>query len=52
MTSAHAEQALKMLMLLSLDGDEAVYRRLFVTLRTLLVGYDGGRIGTTAKSDT
>ncbi|MGO7050588.1 sigma-70 family RNA polymerase sigma factor [Rhizobium johnstonii] len=52
MTSAHSEQALKMLMLLSLDGDEAAYRRLLVTLRTLLVGYYGGRIGTTAKSDT
>lgn len=52
MTSAHSEQALKMLMLLSLDGDEAAYRRLLVTLRALLVGYYGGRIGTTAKSDT
>ncbi|MGO7288080.1 RNA polymerase subunit sigma-70, partial [Rhizobium ruizarguesonis] len=38
MTSTHSEQALKMLMLLSLDGDEAAYRRLLVTLRTLLVG--------------
>jgi len=51
MTTAHSEEALKALMLLSLDGDEAAYRRLLTALRVLLVGYYGRRMGAATKAD-
>jgi len=51
MTTAHSEEALKTLMLLSLDGDEAAYRHLLNALRILLVGYYGRRMGAATKAD-
>ncbi|MBX5105054.1 sigma-70 family RNA polymerase sigma factor [Rhizobium lentis] len=51
MTIAHTEQALKALMLLSLDGDEAAYRRLLTALRVLLVGYYSRRMASAMKAD-
>ncbi|MEF3130905.1 sigma-70 family RNA polymerase sigma factor [Rhizobium sp. 268] len=51
MTTAHSEEALKALMLLSLDGDEAAYRRLLAALRLLLVGYYSRRMAAAAKAD-
>ena len=51
MTTAHSEEALKALMLLSLDGDEAAYRRLLTALRVLLVGYYGRRMAAATKAD-
>ncbi|WP_117192364.1 sigma-70 family RNA polymerase sigma factor [Rhizobium terrae] len=51
MTSAPSEEALKALMLLSLDGDEAAYRRLLTALRVLLVGYYSRRMGAATKAD-
>jgi len=51
MTIAHSEDVLKALMLLSLDGDEAAYRRLLTTLRVLLVGYYTRRMGAATKAD-
>jgi len=51
MTSAHSEEALKALMLLSLDGDEAAYRRLLNAVRVLLVGYYGRRMAAATKAD-
>ncbi len=51
MTIAHSEDVLKALMLLSLDGDEAAYRRLLTTLRVLLVGYYTRRMDAATKAD-
>ena len=51
MTIAHSEEALKTLMLLSLDGDEAAYRRLLNALRVLLVGYYSRRMGAATRAD-
>ncbi|MEB3045999.1 sigma-70 family RNA polymerase sigma factor [Rhizobium mulingense] len=51
MTTAHSEEALRALMLLSLDGDEAAYRRLLTALRVLLVGYYSRRMAAAAKAD-
>ncbi|MGV4796885.1 sigma-70 family RNA polymerase sigma factor [Rhizobium sp. F40D2] len=51
MTTAHSEEALKALMLLSLDGDEAAYRRLLAALRLLLVGYYSRRMAAATKAD-
>ena len=51
MTIAPSEEALKTLMLLSLDGDEAAYRHLLKALRTLLVGYYGRRMVAATKAD-
>ncbi|AYD01801.1 sigma-70 family RNA polymerase sigma factor [Neorhizobium sp. NCHU2750] len=51
MTSQYSEDTLKGLMLLSLDGDEAAYRRLLNSARTLLVGYYGRRMSA-AAADT
>lgn len=51
MTTAHSEEALKTLMLLSLDGDEGAYRRLLNALRLLLVGYYGRRMSAATKAD-
>ncbi|MFB9951520.1 sigma-70 family RNA polymerase sigma factor [Rhizobium puerariae] len=51
MTTAPSEEALKTLMLLSLDGDEAAYRRLLNILRVLLVGYYSRRMSAAAKAD-
>jgi RNA polymerase sigma-70 factor (ECF subfamily) len=51
MSETTSEQSLKDLMLRSLDGDEAAYRRLLTVLRTLLVGYFGRRLGPAVKAD-
>jgi RNA polymerase sigma-70 factor (ECF subfamily) len=51
MKKAHSEEELRMLMLLSLEGDEAAYRRLLHTLRTLLIGFYDRRMGVAAKAD-
>lgn len=51
MTTAYSEEALKALMLLALDGDEAAYRRLLTALRVLLVGYDSRRMAAAMKAD-
>lgn len=51
MMTAHTEEGLKALMLLSLDGDEAAYRRLLTALRMLLVGYYSRRMAAAAKAD-
>ncbi|MBX5136515.1 sigma-70 family RNA polymerase sigma factor [Rhizobium lentis] len=51
MTTAHSEEALKALMLLSLDGDEAAYRRLLTVLRLLLVGYYSRRMAAATRAD-
>ncbi|OWO94871.1 RNA polymerase subunit sigma-70 [Rhizobium esperanzae] len=51
MTTTHSEEALKALMLLSLDGDEAAYRRLLTALRVLLVGYYSRRMAAATRAD-
>jgi RNA polymerase sigma-70 factor (ECF subfamily) len=51
MTTAHSEEALKALMLKSLDGDEVAYRRLLGALRYLLVGYYSRRMGGASNAD-
>ncbi|ANM14921.1 MULTISPECIES: sigma-70 family RNA polymerase sigma factor [unclassified Rhizobium] len=51
MTTAQSEDALKALMLLSLDGDEAAYRHLLTGLRVLLIGYYSRRMAAAAKAD-
>jgi RNA polymerase sigma-70 factor (ECF subfamily) len=51
MTTAYSEEALKALMLLALDGDEAAYRRLLTALRALLVGYYSRRMAAATKAD-
>ncbi|NTJ68450.1 sigma-70 family RNA polymerase sigma factor [Agrobacterium rhizogenes] len=51
MTKSVSEQLLKGLMLLSLDGDEAAYRRLLVILRDLLLAFYRRRLGSNADRD-
>ena len=51
MTKSVSEQVLKGLMLLSLDGDEAAYRRLLVILRDLLLAFYRRRLGSNADRD-
>ncbi|MFK0165139.1 sigma-70 family RNA polymerase sigma factor [Rhizobium sp. NPDC090279] len=51
MTKSVSEQVLKGLMLLSLDGDEAAYRRLLVVLRDLLLAFYRRRLGSNADRD-
>ncbi|OCJ07794.1 RNA polymerase subunit sigma-70 [Rhizobium sp. AC27/96] len=51
MTKSVSEQALKGLMLLSLDGDEAAYRRLLSILRDLLLTFFRKRLGSNAPRD-
>lgn len=51
MTKSVSEQVLKGLMLLSLDGDEAAYRRLLSTLRDLLLAFFRRRLGANAERD-
>lgn len=51
MTKSVSEQALKGLMLLSLDGDEAAYRRLLSILRDLLLTFFRKRLGPNAQRD-
>lgn len=51
MKSAHSEETLKELMLLSLDGDEKAYRVLLNALRVLLAGYYDRRTGFASKGD-
>lgn len=51
MTLPNSEEALKDLMLLSLDGNEAAYRRLLNALRALLVGYYSRRISVATRAD-
>ncbi|OJY78530.1 MULTISPECIES: sigma-70 family RNA polymerase sigma factor [unclassified Rhizobium] len=51
MTKSVSEQLLKGLMLLSLDGDEAAYRRLLVILRDLLLAFYRRRLGSDADRD-
>jgi RNA polymerase sigma-70 factor (ECF subfamily) len=51
MTKPVSEQVLKGLMLLSLDGDEAAYRRLLFILRDLLLGFYRKRLGSNAERD-
>lgn len=51
MTKSVSEQALKELMLLSLDGDEAAYRRLLFVLRDLLLTFYRKRLGSNAQKD-
>lgn len=51
MTKLVSEQILKGLMLLSLDGDEAAYRRLLSILRDLLLTFFRRRLGPNAQGD-
>ncbi|HEY0124060.1 MAG TPA: RNA polymerase subunit sigma-70, partial [Rhizobium sp.] len=51
MTKSISEQVLKELMLLSLDGDEAAYRRLLFVLRDLLLTFYRKRLGPNAHKD-
>lgn len=51
MTGSPSEETLKMLMLRSLDGDEASYRHLLHALRRLLVAYYGRRMADAARAD-
>ena len=51
MTKSVSEEILKGLMLLSLDGDEAAYRRLLSILRDLLLTFYGKRLGSASQSD-
>lgn len=51
MTKSVSEQVLKGLMLLSLDGDEAAYRRLLSILRDLLLTFFRRRLGARAERD-
>lgn len=52
MTTSVSEQVLKGLMLLSLDGDEAAYRRLLHILRDLLLTFYRKRLGPNGERDT
>ncbi|MGO6747315.1 sigma-70 family RNA polymerase sigma factor [Rhizobium ruizarguesonis] len=51
MTKSVSEQVLKELMVLSLDGDEAAYKRLLSVLRDLLLMFYQRRLGTNANKD-
>jgi RNA polymerase sigma-70 factor (ECF subfamily) len=51
MTKSVSEQVLKGLMLLSLDGDEAAYRRLLSVLRDQLLTFFQRRLGPNARGD-
>lgn len=51
MTKSVSEEILKGLMLLSLDGDEAAYRRLLTVLRDLLLIYYRKRLGSRVEWD-
>src|SRR6218665_1105410 len=51
MAVARSEEALKTLMLLSLDGDEVAYRHLLKALRPLLAGYYDRRMSAATKAD-
>jgi RNA polymerase sigma-70 factor (ECF subfamily) len=51
MTKPVSEEVLKGLMLLSLDGDEAAYRRLLFILRDLLLSFYRRRLGSNAERD-
>ncbi|NLS00679.1 sigma-70 family RNA polymerase sigma factor [Rhizobium sp. P38BS-XIX] len=51
MTKSVSEEVLKGLMLLSLDGDEAAYRRLLTILRDLLLAFYRKRLGNGAERD-